>query len=391
MPNNPIPTFFKYLKSSFDNNELVRITLSKPPSKQTDLLKMIIKPVLIKQEKMLSFVYRYQTKDVTKNYNIDEGIFLIKENYDNHFQIASLFTTTKDWVLQRNKKGSRLKGSKATFTDSPTLQHDKEKNRLIKANHFLTELGVTDTKGRIQKSKGDKYKQINKFAEILAGLIDKTDLKRKKEQVKVVDMGAGKGYLTFVLYDYLVNQLNLNAEVIGVEVRPDLINICNGIAESVGFENLKFEKGYINDYALEKTDLLIALHACDTATDDAIYKGIKASAELIICAPCCHKQIRREMKGSEHLDSVLNFGILKERQAEIVTDTIRALLLELNGYKTNVFEFISTEHTGKNLMIAAVKHRNEILKKTLEHKIQTLKQEFGIETHHLETLLQGVK
>ena len=248
-------------------------------------------------------------------------------------------------------------------------------------------LGVLDAKGRIQKEKGDKYRQINKFVEIIDGLVRQHPVLKNKKNIEVVDMGAGKGYLTFALYDYLINIFKTTAAVKGVEIRPDLIEKCNKIAQKVGFKQLVFEEGYISDFPIDKTDILIALHACDTATDDAIFKGIQAKAELIICAPCCHKQIRQQIKGSEFLQPILDYGILKERQAEMITDTIRALLLEAKGYKTKVFEFISTEHTGKNVMIIGQKHTNSIDKPTILKKISILKETFGIDYHYLERLL----
>ena len=200
-------------------------------------------------------------------------------------------------------------------------------------------------------------------------------------------MGAGKGYLTFALYDFLSNTLRKKAQVMGVEVRPDLVQLCNQIAQNAGFEQLNFQQGYIGNFTLPKTDILIALHACDTATDDAIFKGIQAKADLIICAPCCHKQIRKQMNCTTHLQNMLQYGIHKERMAEMVTDTIRALLLEVNGYQTKVFEFISTEHTGKNVMIVGQKVSKTKDSSHYLEKIEMLKSEFGIEEHYLEKLL----
>ncbi|MBL0355368.1 MAG: SAM-dependent methyltransferase [Chitinophagaceae bacterium] len=231
----------------------------------------------------------------------------------------------------------------------------------------------------------DKYKQINRYVEIIDGIIKDLDFNKS---ISVVDMGSGKGYLTFALYDYLTSTLQLQAKVSGIELRPDLVNICNQIAAKANFSNLHFEKGSIADAAIQSIDMLIALHACDTATDDAIYKGIQANAKVIICAPCCHKQIRKQMKPGNVLNSITKHGILLERQAEIVTDSIRALLLEAAGYKTRVFDFIATEHTPKNVMIVGIKNKNTIDKKEeyLE-KVKALKALFSIETHYLETLL----
>lgn len=380
--------FIKHLRASIASNTLVRVTLSKNRQKTADLQKVYVKPAIIRKDLMLTFTLRHQTKDITKNYSIEDGIREIQKYHGETFLIASQFNTDKDWILKAGKRGKfALQSTPPTFTTTPELKHDKQKNHIAKGADYLTELGVTNNKGQVSKDMGDKFKQINKFVEIIAGLVEKADFLKKKSTIKVTDMGAGKGYLTFAVYDYLVNKMDLEAEVIGVEIRPDLIKLCNTAAQKIEFKGLRFEEGYIGNYDLPETDVLIALHACDTATDDAIQKGIEAGAELIICAPCCHKQVRKAMTKSETLDSILNYGILKERQAEIVTDTIRALLLEANGYKTKVFEFISTEHTGKNVMVIGTKHDRPVDKEKYETEIKKLKQEFGIDQHYLETIL----
>ena len=201
-------------------------------------------------------------------------------------------------------------------------------------------------------------------------------------------MGSGKGYLTFALYDYLTNTLNLSPRVTGVELRTELVEKCNAIAAKAGFGNLSFVTGSIDSAELPAVDMLIALHACDTATDQAIYRGIKAGAKVIICAPCCHKQIRKQINPSNELKSITRFGILEERQAEMLTDAIRALVLEAFGYKTKVFEFISTEHTPKNVLIVGVKAEatKEVNLASVE-KIKNLKALCNIEYHELEKLM----
>lgn len=380
--------FFQHLRTSITDGTFVRLTLSKPRQKTADLKKVYIKPAIIRKNLMLTFTLRHQTNDITKNFSIEDGLREIEKYQGNIFLIASQFNTDKDWLLKASNKGKfSLHSTPPTFTTAPELKHDKQKNHLARGADYLTELGVTNSKGLVSRDMGDKFKQINKFVEIIAGLVEKADFLDKKTPIKVTDMGAGKGYLTFAVYDYLVNKMNLKAEVVGVEIRPDLIKLCNATAQKIAFQGLRFEEGYIGNYDLPKTDVLIALHACDTATDDAIQKGIEAGAELIICAPCCHKQVRKAMTHSETLESILNYGILKERQAEIVTDTIRALLLEVNGYKTKVFEFISTEHTGKNVMVIGTKHDRPVEKEKYQTEIQKLKKEFGIEKHYLETIL----
>ena len=384
--------YLKQLMETFterlQDNRFIQLTLSKPRTKKEGIKKITIKLILLKQVPHLSFVYRYQTKDVTKNYQIPAGTSLVEELLSKQFYIANLFTSKEDLNLEIYPNGKqRMKKKSPSMTEVPTRTHDRLKNHLIKKASYLIELGVTDTKGKILKSKGDKFKQINKFVEIIANLFEQNTQLKKEKTIKVVDMGAGKGYLTFAVYDFLTNTLNIPANVLGVEIRPDLVHKGNQIADKIGFKGLQFEAGYISDYDLPPTHLLIALHACDTATDDAIYKGIQSKANIIICAPCCHKQIRRQIKKSVHIQPILEYGILKERQAEMVTDVIRALLLEANGYKTKVFEFISTEHTGKNVMIIGEKRSNKVQAEIYLTKIQQLKEEFGIDYHYLERLL----
>ena len=284
----------------------------------------------------------------------------------------------------------------------PKLSHDKEKNRIIKPsnNHYLHALNITDAQGKVFKNAQDKYKQINQYIAILSSLIKELPEGTIKN---VVDMGSGKGYLTFALYDYLHKNLNLNAKVTGVEFRQDLVTLCNGIAKEANFDQLNFIKGTIEDYKVNDINLLIALHACDTATDDAIFKGIKAGAELIVVAPCCHKQIRREIEKNKVKNDVsflTKYGIFLERQAEMVTDGIRALILEYYGYKTKVFEFISDAHTPKNVLVVGVKKSTKLgvlspksdvvseEQKVILQKIKDAKAYFGIDHHHLEKLLE---
>lgn len=378
----------KHIQTSINNDTFVRLTLSKPVDVSSSLKKVIVSLAIIKRQPHLSFIYRHKTNDVTKNENIQDGLSKIKGLLEAEFQNANLFTSQSDFAFEAGDKKSRLKKLKPTFESIPNRGHDKEKRHLIQGTNYLQQLGVLDKNGRVLKDKGDKFKQINKFVEVIESLLKNHKTLSNGTPINVVDMGSGKGYLTFALYDYLATQLKLNASVAGVEIRQDLIDKCNAIAKSVGFQKLHFELGYIGDYELGETDILIALHACNTATDDAIAKGIAANAELIICAPCCHKQVRKSMTASEGLESILQHGILKERQAEIVTDAIRALLMEANGYKTKVFEFISTEHTGKNLMIVGQKTDQKTDSSKYLDEVEKLKKQFGIPQHYLESLLK---
>ena len=229
-----------------------------------------------------------------------------------------------------------------------------------------------------------KFKQIYKYAEIVENLIKPMKF---GGTVHIADMGAGKGYLTFALYELLTQKLNKDVDIKGVEIRPDLVLKINEIINSNHLKGLEFVESSIQDFHPEKLDVLIALHACNTATDDAIASGIKAGAELIVCAPCCHKQIRQEMERSGKVDAITRYGIFLERQAVMITDTIRALVLEYFGYKTQVMEFIEMEHTPKNVLLVGRKTSKETDKESILQQINELKSKYGIEKHYLETVL----
>ena len=386
-----LQSFLQQLTTSIEKQTLIKITLGNRKIKSADLKNVFIKPVLLKKAIKLSFVYRYPTNDITKNFDIEESMVLIEKMMLNEFNNADIFTTENDlhFSIQKNNL-AKIIIRPATLVNKDQLHlHDKEKIRIIKpaGNIYLKELGITTADGLVKKDMQDKYKQINRYIEIIEGIIK--DLKFN-DKINVIDMGSGKGYLTFALYDYLVHKLNLSAHVTGIELRDELVNKCNQIALLAKFTNLVFKSGTIQNAVVANIDLLIALHACDTATDDAIYSGIKTGTRVIICAPCCHKQIRKQMAPDNELKSITKHGILLERQAEITTDAIRALLLEAYGYKTKVFEFISTEHTPKNVLIVATKANAEIDKETKQlffNKVATLKSLFGIKSHYLETLL----
>lgn len=384
-----LQSFLQKIAESFSQKELIKITLGNKRSKPADLKNVFIKPVLIKNAAKLAFTYRNPTQDIFKNYDLKEGLILIEKMLQTDFFNADLFTAANDFHLSADKNEViKIITRPATLSvKADTLQHDKTKNRVIDSNaaDYLKELGITTAEGLVKKDMQDKFKQINRYVEIIEGIIKDIQFENK---ITVADMGSGKGYLTFALYDYLTNNLKKDAAVVGIELRDDLVNKCNQIAAKAGYSKLKFEKGTIQDAHLPAVDMLIALHACDTATDDAIYKGIKANAKVIICAPCCHKQIRKQMAPENELKHITKHGILLERQAEIVTDTIRSLILEAHGYKTKVFEFIATEHTPKNVLIVGTKSAKTEAEKQLSlDKVKGLKALFNIKTHYLETLL----
>ncbi|WP_316842816.1 SAM-dependent methyltransferase [Pedobacter gandavensis] len=391
--------FQEQLAESISLNTFLKVSLGNYQGNDKELKNVYVRRVKIKRADMLSFTYRNKTRDIVKNFPIPEGITMVSHFISNDFKACTLFTTEKEVILEHGKNHVIAVRERILTGDGkavPTLAHNKEKKRLIQpaGKPYLQELKITDAEGNVFKNAQDKYKQINQYVEILSSLIKELP---ENSIRKVVDMGSGKGYLTFALYDYLHQVLKLNTKVTGVEYRDDLVSLCNGIAKSSGFNGLDFVPGTIQDYQVDAIDLLIALHACDTATDDAIFKGIKANASLIVVAPCCHKQVRREMdkaKVKNEVSVLTKYGIFMERQAEMVTDAIRALILEYFGYKTKVFEFISDAHTPKNVLVVGVKSA-KLSGKALEQKQTEIKQKlaetkayFGIGYHHLERLLK---
>ena len=382
--------FLELLASGLEFDSFVKLTMGKYRGSDKELKNIYVRLVEIKNNKELSFLYRYKSKDVVKNYLMADGIKLISDFLGTEFYSANLFTLKQDIQIEYSKKlKTLLTYGKPTFTEQPSLNHNKEKQHIVggQGNLYLNKLGVTNERGEIRDKQGDKFRQINKFIEIVSSVFESSQIVEKKD-ISIVDMGSGKGYLTFALYDYFSNILKIKVKMTGVEDREGLVEIDNNIAKELHYDNLHFVKGLIQDYEMSKEDIVVALHACNTATDDAIYKGIANDVSIIICAPCCHKQIRPQINPLVELAGFLDHGILLERQAVIITDSLRALLLELCGYKTKVFEFISSEHTDKNIMIVGVRHRGVVERDLIVKKIEGIKNTFGVKNHHLESLLR---
>lgn len=387
-----VETFLDNIKSSLLAHEFVKISLGNYTGTSPDLKNIYIKQITVKKVEHLSFTYRYKTRDFVKNYPISEGLEQIKTAIETGFKIVNLFTTTQDFQLEKKSDAIfSIRTTPPTNKEAPSLQHDNEKKRSISSinNTYLQRLKITDKNGVVYAAAQDKYKQINHYIEIIKPLLQQFT---QKQEIKVVDMGSGKGYLTFALYDYVVNTLHISSQITGIEYRLDLVNLCNEIANEANFTQLHFEANSIENYICTDIDILIALHACDTATDDAIYKGIQANASLILVAPCCHKQIRREIeknKPKNELHFLTKYGIFLERHAEMLTDGMRALLLEYAGYKTHIIEFISTTHTPKNVLLVAEKKQiSESKKQEILEKYKSMKSYFGVGFHHLEKLLE---
>ena len=374
--------FFEKLETALKNNSLVKMTLSKPVSKNSDLRNVYVKPILLKDNKMYQFTYRYERRDETKNFDASQTMEQVRSLVPVDFQNVSLFTLTEDVTLLVSKKGKpTLMCKKINEKREVDLSHDHEKQRLIDpSNPWWHLLGLTTRDGKVTADMQHKFKQICKYVEIVDGVMRQTKF---GDEIHIADMGAGKGYLTFALYEYLTRNYDKKIVMEGVEIRKDLVLKINDIIEKCQLNDFKFIENSIEDYKPSKLDVLIALHACDTATDDAILKGIRNNAQLIICAPCCHKQIRREMEKSGKFDSITRYGIFLERQAVMITDAVRALVLEYCGYKTQVMEFIEIDNTPKNVLLVGRKTDKPVDKEAVSNQIRGILEQYGIGEHYL--------
>jgi hypothetical protein len=377
---NPRERFLELLRTAVRDGTLLKCTFGKYHGSDPSVKNLFIRAVTLGSGPHLAFVWRHATRDVTKNHAPEAAFRELAGLLGTDFLDAHLFTTSQTAQFETRKDGTHwLRVSKVkVVVPPPATTHDRAKAHLIPADApWLQALGVTNERGQPREGMADKFRQIQKFAELLSHLLDEafpgwnasgaTDKATSGESsddrleakplhpLRIVDMGSGKGYLTFALAALLGDR----AVVHGVEARPELVALCRGAAAKHGLASrLTFSAGTIADAPLDGCDVLIALHACDTATDDALARGIAAGAKLLVVAPCCQKELRPQLSAPPVLADALRHGIFQERQAEFVTDALRAQLLEWSGHRTKVFEFISTEHTAKNLMIAAIKERS---------------------------------
>lgn len=346
--------FLDLLRASLGATEVVKLTLGKPRGRDPTLRNVYVRPVTLKAGPRLSFVWRHATRDITKNLTAEEALAEVERLLAEDFLDAHLLTSRQTAQFEGSPDGvGRLsvKAVAATPAAPTAAAHDRPRQHPIPPGAaWLRALGVTNERGQAREGMAPKLRQIQKFTELVAHLLHETGLGGERP-LTLMDMGCGKGYLTFALAAHL----GPHARIIGVETRPELVTLCNQVAHAEGFSHLSFLAGDIATTPVKDLDVLVALHACDTATDDALAKGIAAGASLLVVSPCCHKELRPQLTAPPVLTDALRHGIFQERQSEFVTDAMRAGLLEWAGYRTKVLEFISTEHTAKNLMIAAIR------------------------------------
>ncbi len=397
---DPLDRFLALLAQSLEAGAFVKLVLAKPrgvhANADADLVRVSVRRIALKGQPSLSFVYSHSTRDVTKNLPLADALGLLNELLGTGFSHAHLLTATEDIQLLTSKKGkrslSRTAVAHAETAEAPPDTHDRAKQRLIAQDRpFLTALGVTDAQHQVVPAMSRKWKQINKFVEVFSHALAASPL-AQAERIRVVDFGSGKGYLTFAVHDHLSQLPGRQVQVTGVELRPDMVSLCNAAVARLGLRGLAFEQGDVRTYvpgAPGALDVMIALHACDTATDHAIHLGLRAGAAIILCSPCCHKELRPQLLSPHPLRPILQHGVHLGQQAEMLTDGLRAMLLDACGYETQVFEFVSLEHTQKNKMILAVKRAQPGPADAVLAQIREVKGFYGIRDQCLETLLRA--
>lgn len=326
---------------------------------KAEVQKIKLRPVVIKNTFLIQ-VTEYIGKQVIHDNKTLEAIkeYIYVSLRDN-FKQANIRTEEYTYNILISKKGQvTVKKKKEIEKKKPVLIHNRVKKYLLqegKPVDFLVYLGVMNSEGFVVKSKYDKFRQINRFLEFVEDIVDKLP---KNKVINIIDFGCGKSYLTFAIYYYLKKEKNLDVNIVGLDLKSDVIKHCNQIATDLKYDGLEFLEGDIAQYkGKDDVDMVVTLHACDTATDYAIAKAIDWNAKVVLSVPCCQHELNNQIQ-NEVLSPIFKYGILKEKMAALITDGIRAGVLEEHGHDTQILEFIDMEHTPKNLMIRAVKKRN---------------------------------
>ena len=337
-----------------------KVVLSHPKSKSE-----AYKKISIVKKKDFYQIEKYTYKQVFhENLAANELPERVLELVDGHYLQVNAFTAELEYALLISKKGKctmkrigQKQGGCATGVCKTDNGHNRKKQYLLEEGTViapLVDMGIFTQEGKVVRSMHDKYRQINRFIELIDDAVRDLDVKT----LHVIDFGCGKSYLTFILYYYLTEIRGIDAEIIGLDLKEDVIVNCNAAAEKYGYTGLRFEMGDINGYkAPFDVDMVITLHACDTATDFALYNAIQWNAKMIFSVPCCQHELNHQMK-ARSLSILSNYGIIQERFAALATDAIRGNLLEYSGYKTQLLEFIDFAHTPKNILIRAIRRQN---------------------------------
>lgn len=357
------------IKISLDENKFLYGVFTTPRKKSENPYKKITaRPIFVKNENVIQFEKFTEKQAFHDNYTNDTAADEIMNLIMNGYRNINIFTEDADYQLMISKKGAVKVIEKEPTRQQKIEDHNKKKQYIIEENEpcdFLTLLGVMNKDGAVYARKYDKFKQINKFLEIVDDSLKGRTL---KDDFMIIDFGCGKAYLTFALYYYFYFIRKIKVRIIGLDLKDEVIEFCNETAKKLEYENLEFIYGDIQNFEYKSNvDMIVTLHACDTATDAALVKAVKWSTEIILSVPCCQHEFYDKIKNF-HLEPMLKHGLIKERVSSLVTDSLRSLFLETKGYKVQLMEFISMEHTPKNILIRAVRTNKDNKKAEKEYE-----------------------
>lgn len=330
-------------------------TISNPREKG-GIQKVKIRPMLVKDRLVFQLETFQNNQAFHENLSVEEATEKVQE-YMEQFKQLQIMTKKTNYTVLVSKKGKVTVQKKAVKGEvkEVDLSHNRSKKYILEEGikvPFLYDLGVQTEDGKIVKSRFDKFRQINRFLEFIEDILPQLS---KDKEVTILDFGCGKSYLTFAMYYYLHELKEYDIRIIGLDLKKDVIHFCNRLSEKYGYEKLQFLEGNISDYTgVEEVDMVVTLHACDTATDFALAKAVGWNAKVILSVPCCQHELNRQIQ-SDVLAPILKYGLIKERMAALITDALRAEYLEGEGYDAQILEFIDMEHTPKNILIRAVK------------------------------------
>lgn len=379
--------------SEIPNMNQLKIVVSNPKSKNNVKYRKIeISHVLIKKSILFQIVGYTDTQVFHNNVTYEE----LKEKlfeYTRVYKQMNIDSSEYHIDILFNKQGEDRtvvtfkESGKALSTKIVPISNNRQKNYILPEGTDIPvfkELGIFTEELKVVNSKYDKFKQINRFAE----MVDDVLRNYPKEEINVIDFGCGKSYLTFVLYYYLTEIKHIRANVVGIDLKTDVIIKCNNLARKFGYEGLRFEMGNINGYKTPfEVDMVVTLHACDTATDYALFNAISWGAKYILSVPCCQHEVNKQI-ASESFEGMLKYGIIKERFSSLITDAIRGCMLEYSGYKTDLLEFIDIEHSPKNVLIRAIKSNISSSKREKSYKeARVMSEEFKLD----QTLMHLLK
>lgn len=387
-----MPSLTEILTETLQSETLLRLVLSRPEATER-VAKISVRPVQLRDGLRYQWTARQGSQEFHENLTMGELQQRVEQFYGPRYGDAHLFTTAADHAFKKHRSGQiRYKRSRPSLRAEPASTHNRDKQYLIPAGivcPFLIEIGVMQPDGQIRPSMYHKFRQINRYLEFVNDVLPSLP---PEGLVRVVDFGCGKSSLTFALHHLLSRIHRRPVEIVGLDVKSDVISDCNRIARTLGCEGLRFEVGRIESYVPpEHVHLVVSLHACDTATDDALAAAVRWQSEVILAVPCCQHELARHL-GTNVLAGLTEYGLFRERFAAMATDALRARLLDVYGYRTQILEFIDMEHTPKNVLLRAVRRMpGELDADGQQQDYDQLKRDLGLTDSYLERRLHSIR